>query len=358
MARILLVHPGPDFSVADVHRGWEKALRGLGHTVMTYNTNDRLTYYGHALMPKLGELPCEACGQTPVYKALDNDGIMQLAMDGLYECCYKFWPQVIFFVSAFYTHPAMLQLLRTRRHKIVMLHTESPYEDERQMERGQFADLNLVNDPVNIEAWRELEVPVAYMAHSYDPDIHYPDPDPRRFEADFAFIGTAFDSRQEFFGSMDFEGIDVVFGGGNWNNLKPQYVHLAKYLGHHPEACVDNEETARVYRLARCGINFYRREADKESQVAGWAMGPREVEMAACGLFFLRDSRPESDEVFGEVLPLFSSPREASDLLRWWLAHDDEREERARQAYQRIADRTFINHARTASTKMEEAGIL
>jgi hypothetical protein len=40
--RILVVQPGPDFSVHDVFTGWVEALRGQGAEVATYNLNDRL----------------------------------------------------------------------------------------------------------------------------------------------------------------------------------------------------------------------------------------------------------------------------------------------------------------------------
>lgn len=377
MARILLVHPGPDFSVADVHRGWEKALRKLGHTVMVYNSNDRLTFYGHLRMADAGQGACEH-GNLPTHKALDADGIMQLAMDGLYADLNKFWPDVVFFVSAFYMTPPMLQFIRTRRHKVVMLHTESPYQDDEQMQRGQFADLNLLNDPVNLPAWKDLEVPAAYMPHAYDPDVHYPD-FKRNYEFDFTFVGTLFRSRAEFFSRMDFTGIEAAFGGSGWDlamNDYPELVtavvdkdkgyRLVDYLGHPLDYCVGNDETASLYRRARAGINFYRRESEEGQAGRGWAMGPREVEMAACGLFFLRDPRPESDEVFGAserplqggVLPAFRSPQEASELLRWWLDHPNLREERATQAYARIAARTFENNARAALGLMEESGIL
>src|SRR5580698_8748699 len=102
--RILMVHPGPDFSVADVYRGWYKALKGLGHEVMSYNTNDRLTFYGHARMEDVSEPVCSECGQYPHKQAIpENSGIMQMAMKGISEACYLFWPDVVFFVSAFYT---------------------------------------------------------------------------------------------------------------------------------------------------------------------------------------------------------------------------------------------------------------
>jgi hypothetical protein len=45
------------------------------------------------------------------------------------------------------------------------------------------------------------------------------------------------------------------------------------------------------------------------------------------------------------MLPTFTSPEEASDLLRWWLAHEDEREVVARKAREAVVDRTFTNNA-------------
>jgi spore maturation protein CgeB len=337
---------------------------------MNYNTNDRLTWYGHARFHEHDKDACAACGEKPTRQALDADGIMTLGMAGLTDPLYKFWPDVIFFISGFYMTAPLLQLIRTRRHKIVMLHTESPYQDQEQMVRGDFADLNLLNDPANIGAWKELDAPVAYMPHAYDPDIHYPNWSPSRFEIDFTFIGTLFRSRAQFFSEMDFTGIDTAFGGSGWDlalNDYPELVSkvvdterghaLIDYLAHPADHCVGNDETADVYRKTKVGINFYRREGEAD-QVQGVAMGPREVEMAACGLFFLRDPRPEGDALFDGILPRFHSPEEASELMRYWVTHDEEREALARKAYERVASRTFDNNARAAMVLMEEAGIL
>jgi hypothetical protein len=75
-------------------------------------------------------------------------------------------------------------------------------------------------------------------------------------------------------------------------------------------------------------------------------MGPREVEMAACGLFFLRDARGEGDELLG-MLPTFTGPEDASEQLRWWLepARDLGRAQRAEHARATVVDRTFTNAA-------------
>jgi hypothetical protein len=73
-------------------------------------------------------------------------------------------------------------------------------------------------------------------------------------------------------------------------------------------------------------------------------MGPREVELAALGVAFLRDPRGEGDELL-PMLPTFDGPDDFADKLRWWLSHDRERDEAALKAQAAVADRTFANHA-------------
>lgn len=357
MSRILVVHPGPDFSVADVYRGWIKAMKKSGHQIAVYNTNElvRLTFYGNVVFQDKEVKPCSH-GFGPVRKALpDPEMISQMTTKGLFETCYTFWPDVIFFISAFYQTGQALQTLRSRGHKIVMLHTESPYQDDEQMQRGQFANLNLLNDPTNFEKWKPLG-PVAYVPHSFDDDVHYP-AEPRDESIDFAFVGTSFLSRLKFFDKMNFDGIDTVLGGNGWDTVPPEYQHLWQYLGHRPDHCVDNTETARIYRETRIGMNLYRQEGEKDQAGKGWAMGPREVEMAACGLFFVRDPRPESDEVFG-MLPSFSSPEEAEELIRYYLKHPVKRERLAEQALDAVQDRTFDSQCEFVFDLMEKVDII
>jgi spore maturation protein CgeB len=116
---------------------------------------------------------------------------------------------------------------------------------------------------------------------------------------------------------------------------------------------VDNPQAARLYRHALAGLNYYRREAEDTWEGEAWAMGPREVEMAAIGLPFLRDPRGEGDEVLS-MLPRFSSPAEASEQLRWLLAHEREREAMAAQAREAVAGRTFEGNAKHFLSMLEK----
>jgi len=332
-------------------------MRKLGHQIMVYNTNelDRLTFYGNVVFQDKEVEPCEH-GFGPVRQAMpDPEMIAQMATKGLFESCYTFWPDVIFFISAFFQTNNSLHILRKRGHKIVMLHTESPYQDDEQMQRGAYANLNILNDPTNIEQWGELG-PVAYVPHSYDSDVHFPK-FPREYETDFAFVGTAFLSRLKFFSQMNFDGISMVLGGNGWDSVPPEYQHLWKYLGHRPDQCVDNTEVADQYRHTKIGMNLYRQEGEEAQQGKGYSMGPREIEMAACGLFFLRDSRPESDDVFG-MLPKISSPAEAEELIRYYLKHEKQREKLADQAYEAVKDYTFDKRCEFVFDIMSKVGIV
>jgi len=294
-------------------------------------------------------------GHPVVRNAMSARDAYLAAMQGLTHACYTFWPDIILFISGFYLTDEHFQLFRSRGHKIVILHTEEPYQSEEQMKRGAYADLNLLNDPVNIDMWRRV-APAEYFPHCYRPDVHYPRSGPvyAPKASDLCFIGTAFRSRIGFFSAMDLNGIDVLIGGNDWGKLPEDKLHLAKFVGTDQGAadCVDNAQTAELYRNAKMGINFYRRESEDEWDGRAWAMGPREVEMAACGLPFLRDPRPESDQLF-PMLPSFSSPGEASEKLRWWIKHQRERENAAAKARAAIEDRTFRNSARRLLQRLD-----
>jgi hypothetical protein len=121
--RWLLVHPGPSWSVADVHNGFAEALRGLGEQVEEYATDARLRFYNSALV-ETGEL--NEHGQPGIRKFLDREQAIQLAVDGILGAAYRFWPHVVMVTSAFFIPPWLLEILRARGHRIVMLMTESP----------------------------------------------------------------------------------------------------------------------------------------------------------------------------------------------------------------------------------------
>lgn len=325
------------FSVSDLYPGWTKALRDLGVQVSRWNLNDRIVFFDNSLIELEERGPN---GETMARKALDKEQALQLAVEGLYAALYRVRPDVLLIVSAFFIPYELMDLARSTGTKVVVLFTESPYQDGRQLKTAEHIDLALINDPTNLEVFRSV-VRTEYIPHSYRPDVHYPGPTPGE-EHDLVFIGTGYPSRISFFEAMDLP--DRTLLGGNWRGLAEDSP-LRRFISGDIEYCTDNPETAELYRRSRAGLNLYRREADAEHLAFGWACGPREIEQAACGLFFLRDSRGEGDELF-PMLPTFTDAGDASEQLRWWLDRNAEREKAAVAAREAVADRTFENQAR------------
>ena len=326
--KVLVVHPGPHFSVADVHHGLVKGLEANGVQVASFNFDDRLDFYTGAHIKKSDEW----------VQAFDRDSAIRLANQGLLAACYQMWPDVVVVTSGFFVTPETWAVLARRPPHTVLWCTESPYEDDRQAQPARYVDTVVLNDPTNLQHMRSVNPRSWYLPHSYDPDVHYPGASEPDLVCDFGFVGTGFPSRVEFFEQVDWSGIDARFGG-NWN-LTDDGGSIRSRLIHEPGHCMDNADAARLYRSARVGANLYRKEHSDAAHADGWAIGPREVELAACGSFFLREPRAEGDDLF-RSLPTFITPAEFGDKLRWWLGHPGHREEAAASARAAIADRTF-----------------
>jgi len=327
--KILVVHPGPSFSVADVHDGLVQGLRAQpGVEVGVLNLDDRLAFYTQAHV-KVGRR-----WKT----ALSYDEACLMAAKGVETICYEWWPDVVIVVSGFFVPPEVWGVLARRPHHTVLWCTESPYEDDKQMQPARYVDTVVLNDPANITQFQQVNERTFYFPHSYNPARHHPAPPNPELVCDFAFVGTGFRSRIEFFEKVDWTGIDAVFAG-NWLGVDDDSPLAPLIRGSRTE-CLDNASAADLYRSAKVNANLYRKEHTDGGTAEGWAIGPREVELAACGAFFLREPRDEGDALF-PMLPTFTTPTEFQDSLHWWLDHPVERERAASQAREAIAPRTF-----------------
>jgi spore maturation protein CgeB len=247
--------------------------------------------------------------------------------------------------SGFFLPPPLLDTARRDGVKVVLIATEQPYE-RREIDMSAHCDIVLTTDPTTLD---QFHCTAVHQPHSYRPTVHTPGPALPELAADFAFVGTGYQSRIDFFEAMNLAGLDVLLAG-NWQQLTEDSP-LRRFVAGGLQDCLDNTKTVDVYRSARVGINFYRREQD-EGTPQGVAVGIREVEAAAAGHFFLRDPRPEGDELFPS-LPTFHGPMEASEHLRWYLAHPSERERAALKAREAIQDRTYDNAAAALLRLME-----
>ncbi len=333
--RILAVHPGPSFSVADVYDGWTAGFRNAGCEVLDFNLHDRLDFYTGATF----------CG-----KKLELDEAITLASKGLEAKCYEYEPDIVFVVSAFFLTDFQWKVWRRKNQQTVVLLTESPYEDDRQVGLVERAEptITLINDPTHLSRYRNGLRHVYYMPHAYDPARHRPSS--TKPSRDFVFVGTGYPSRIEFFERMDWTDIDVTLAG-NWRGLADDSPLRPLLLHDETDHCSYNNETVELYQSTKVSANLYRAarnpklEANSAALGAGWSVGPREVELAACETFFAREPRGEGDELF-PMLPTFTEPAELEQLIRWWSSHDRQRKQAATAAHAAIQHRTFDAHVR------------
>lgn len=337
--RILVVAPGPNFSVADVQHGWERAFRQLGHEVRTYNLDDRLSFFTAAHW-----------GDDEQTHMLEDTEAVRLAVEPLGSAIYKWWPDIVFVVSGFFLPNDIWEVLKHRPQKTVLLCTESPYEDNIQFERMMTwePDVMLLNDPTNVEIFAANHRNVHYAPHAYDPQIHRSGRATKKYKCDFGFVGTGYKSRLDMLARVDWRGLDVKLAG-MWQMAGGTC--LEDFVIHPLKECFDNDEAVKLYRSAKISANLYRArtgagEAADPALAEGWSVGPREIELAATKTFFLRDPRPEGDELF-PFLPTFHSAGEMSELIRFYLNEPKLREQAAQQAYDAVRDRTFESHAKS-----------
>ena len=133
--RWLIAHPGPGFSVHDVFVGYHEALEELGEQTFEFNLDDRLVFYDRAYLL--------ADEETGLFRKAfpDGDTAIAHALNGLAAAMWKLQPHVLLVVSGFFTDINLLDHARRLGTRVVLLCTESPYEEDRQYALAAHADL-------------------------------------------------------------------------------------------------------------------------------------------------------------------------------------------------------------------------
>lgn len=343
--RIMVVRPGPNFSVEDVARGWAQAFADQGHDVYEFAMGEFLDLYSNAKIWHEGnEEWVHICSEE-----LAGD----FTLTHLMAACYRYWPDLVFIVSGFYMPNRIVEVIRKRNMKTVLLCTESPYEEDRQLALAQsgYLDAVLLNDPQNIELYAGAAPIVEYQPHCYDPDKHCPGPGRDDWRGDVCWVGTPYPSRMQFMERVDWSGLHLRLAG-NWTEFENSDHPFAQHVVHDLQDCFPNEETVDLYRSCKATFNNYRKEAHHPDLVEGWALGPREVEATATGILCAREPRGEGDELL-PMLPTFTSPEELGEVLRWYCNNTAAREAAVSGAYEAIADRTFENSAARLLTALD-----
>ena len=324
--KLFAIHPGASVSTADVYNGLVRALRRQEHEVIPFQLDTRIFQSGSWLhwcykntikagikmeKPSPADVLYHACGDA-VTRALHH------------ECE---WMVV---VSAMYFPKFFLKIAKRAGIKIALVLTESPYDDEAQLELAPFADVIFTHERTSVPLFQSANPETYYMPHAYDPDIH-------RLRAtnedkipahDVVFVGTGFQERIDLLTAVDWTGTD--FGlYGSWTLLGSR-AKLRKYLRARE---IENDVAASLYHRAKIGLNIHRTSKGfgrhTEKIETAESLNPRSYELAACGLFHFSDWRAELTEIFGDLVPTYRNHQELEELI---AKYKDDPKARARIA--------------------------
>lgn len=339
--KILLVHPGASWSVADVWRGIKGSFEDAGVEVVQYALDGRIEYSGAWLNWLYKRRMREDNWKGPPPTQGDY---VYLACQGLLERALNHRVDWVFIISGSYIHPKMLWLLREAGIKVSCLFTESPYQDEEETIIAKVCQAVWTNERTSIGTYSPICPIVNYYQHAVDPERHKPGPFNDDTAAhDVVFVGTGFVERCELFSGINWDGIDLGLYG-TWVLLGSRN-RLRQHLVSRKDLVIDNAKTAQLYRNAKIGVNHHRTSMGfgrkAEHITAAESMGPRGYELAATGTFFLSDRRAEVAEIFSDLVPTYDSPEELEDLIRYWLPRETERRQIAEALPAAVKMHTF-----------------
>lgn len=345
--KILVVHPGADWSTADVHDGLVGALKRQGHEIIHYALNGRIAFsYGFLQY-------CWRKNGRRQERPTRADGVY-MAGSQVIERALRFKVDWVLIISAMYLAPDWLVLLRRAGLKTAVVFTESPYDDAQLVRLAPYIDVCFTNERTSVPVLRQANQRTYYLPHAYDPAKHHPKAvDGEDAPAhDVVFVGTGFEERVQLLNAVNWDGIDLGLYG-NWQMLGSR-ARLRRYVR---GSCTDNDKTAELYRRARIGLNLHRTtmEWGRNSHhiTTAESLNPRAYELAACGVFTISDYRPEVAEVFGSLVPTFMNPTELEFLIRGYLDNNTYRREIARALPEAVRHCTFDERAAQIVAELE-----
>lgn len=331
--RISLIYPGATWSPYDIARGYESALRKLGHEVWSFDYHNQATFYAqylHWLTRTKGvEFP--------------DDAAMVLASERVAIEVIDRLPDMVLIVMGLALHRRAYELVHRLGIPMALILTESPYMDDRQaliLQKGHLT-IAFANDKMSVSPLRAMTgCRVEYLPHSFDPQRHYPHEVDPEHRTDVFFHGTLWPEREALFSQLELSAYDAHISGAKFDGKKREMVG----------EIIENDEMALWYNGARIVLNPHRTvktHGDHLESDEAWSLGPRAYEVAACGAFQIcDDTRPELQEVLGESVPTYHDVEDLQGEIEYYLAREDVRQDMAEEAYQRVQNCTFENRAR------------
>ncbi len=341
--KLLCIHPGASTSTSDVADGLCYGLEYHGVELVRYRLDQRidrsyrwLNYNWRRTRVKRVDIERPTTADV-FYQA--GIGALEMALRHQVDC--------VVVVSAMFLHPDVIILMKRAGLRVCVVFTESPYDQDKELAVAKLIDGCWTNERTSVEAFAAVNPRAGYLAHAWHPERHRPGAQPEDETVpahDVVFVGTGFPSRLEWLASIDWTGIDLGLYG-NWQHLPSRHV-LRRFVR---DAEVSNARAAALYRRAKIGLNLYRTNVgwakDAPTVSRAESLNPRAYELARCGAFTISNARAEVLEVFGDLVPTFTSADQAAALIRFWLANERARERVRLELPACVADVSWVERS-------------
>lgn len=349
--KILMMHPGASWSTHDVFEGLRFGLSYHGAATAQYKLDVRIARMSEWLM-----FNWEKSKLPETEKPNARDIQFKAASDIIQRAVYT-EPDWIFIVSGMYVDIKIVEVLKRCGFKLAILLTESPYDDDAQVEFIEPFDAVFTNERASVERLRTRNPNTHYLAHAWHPAAHV-----RQHplvlansgipESDVLFIGTGFEERCQLLSAIPWgqpaSGNAELSLYGHWTDLDDYATLKSAIRGE----TIDNPVAARMYQRARVNLNLHRTSKGISSDgtahiVHAESLNPRCYELAACGAFFLTDPRAELTDVFGpDLIPTFDSPDTLAEQLRIWRDAPAAREAVVKAAFDAVQPHNWVARAK------------
>ena len=114
--------------------------------------------------------------------------------------------------------------------------------------------------------------------------------------------------------------IPISIYGNFWNKLIDQKYIKGLYI--------DNNELHKYYSNADIVLNDTAPNMKKSGFISN-----RIYDVSACKGFIITDYMPEVEKIFGDAIPMYKNQQELKELVEYYLAHPEERKQKAQKAY-------------------------
>lgn len=178
---------------------------------------------------------------------------------------------------------------------------------------GEALSYFVTYDMKSHNAYKNLGIDALLSLIFSNPKYFYPYSCSKKY--DVSFIGAAYPYRREFFQKMADMGVSVNLFGRDWGDYLPV------------------NDVVRIYNESKINMNLCGSWTPDIKQIKG-----RIVEIAMSGGFVLTDYAPYLENYFeiGKEVVCFSDAEDAKQKVKYYLSHDDEREQIAKASYERV----------------------